>query len=137
LAKAVHLRRKKIFERYAIFYTPTGKLADFGAQWLGWDSAQGHAVSHSKIGSVDVPTVTQTPRKYGLHGTMKAPFHLAKGCDVAQSGDAASAFSAGQAAFEIGTLEPRYDSGFVALRPRSQEVAPQRLSKRLIRFAQP
>jgi hypothetical protein len=60
-----------MFERYAIFYTPTGALADFGAQWLGWDSAQGSAVVQPEMTSIDLPTITQTPHKYGLHGTLK------------------------------------------------------------------
>jgi hypothetical protein len=112
-----------MFERFAIFYTPTGALADFGAQWLGWDSAHGRAVVQSEIAGIDVRTITQTPRKYGLHGTLKAPFKLAEGCDLAQLRDAASTFATGQPEFEIGALALRHDSGFVALRPRSQQVA--------------
>ncbi|MDO7725392.1 MAG: DUF1045 domain-containing protein [Loktanella sp.] len=112
-----------MFERYAIFYTPTGALADFGAQWLGWDSAHGRAVLQPEITGIDVPTITQTPRKYGLHGTLKAPFKLAEGCDLAQLQDVAATFATGQPEFEIGALALRYDSGFVALRPHSQQIA--------------
>ena len=111
-----------MFERYAIFYTPTGALADFGAKWLGWDSAHGRAQVQPEITGIDVPTITQTPRKYGLHGTLKAPFKLAQGCDLAQLQDVAAGFAAGQSQFEIGALALRHDSGFVALRPRSQQV---------------
>lgn len=112
-----------MFERYAIFYTPTGPLAKFGAQWLGWDSAKGCAVPHAQITDIDAAAITQTPRKYGLHGTLKAPFHLADGCDLAGVQDAAMGFAARHARFEIGTLALRYDSGFVALRPNHQQVA--------------
>lgn len=112
-----------MFERYAIFYTPTGPLADFGAHWLGWDSAKGCAVGHPVIGGIDVAEITQTPRKYGLHGTLKAPFHLAEGGDLARLQDAATDFAASQAAFSIGALALRYDSGFVALRPKIQPAA--------------
>jgi hypothetical protein len=111
-----------MFERYAIFYTPTGPLADFGAQWLGWDSAHGRPVVQPEIAGIDVPTITQTARKYGLHGTLKAPFKLAEGCDLAQLQDVATTFATGQPAFEIGALTLRHDSGFVALRPRSQQT---------------
>jgi len=111
-----------MFERYAIFYTPTGPLADFGAQWLGWDSAYGRPVVQPEIAGIDVPTITQTARKYGLHGTLKAPFKLAEGCDLAQLQDVATTFATGQPAFEIGALTLRHDSGFVALRPRSQQI---------------
>jgi hypothetical protein len=111
-----------MFERYAIFYTPTGALADFGAQWLGWDSAHGRPVVQPEIAGIDVPTITQTARKYGLHGTLKAPFKLAEGCDLAQLQDVATTFATGQPAFEIGAPTLRHDSGFVALRPRSQQI---------------
>lgn len=112
-----------MFERYAIFYTPTGTLADFGAHWLGWDSARGCAVAHPVIGGIDVAAITQTPRKYGLHGTLKAPFRLAEGRDLVRLQDTAADYAASQAAFDIGALALRYDSGFVALRPNTQPAA--------------
>lgn len=69
-----------MFTRYAIFYTlPPCPLADFGAAWLGWDVARGVSVEHPKIGGIDISAITDTPRKYGLHGTIKSPFRLADG----------------------------------------------------------
>ncbi|WP_439148993.1 DUF1045 domain-containing protein [Sulfitobacter sp.] len=126
-----------MFERYALFYTPIGPLADFGAQWLGWDSGIGRAVSHPEIADIDVASITRTPRKYGLHGTLKAPFRLAEGCDVAQLQDAAKVFAAGQAAFGIGTLCLRYRSGFVALRPRNQDIALQDFAAAAVKVFDP
>ena len=117
-----------MFERYAIFYTPMGALADFGARWLGWDSVQSCTFPHLEIADTNVADVTQTPRKYGLHGTLKAPFQLAKGCELTQLQDAATTFAAGQAAFEIGTLDLRYENGFVALRPRQAQIDLQRFA---------
>jgi len=111
-----------MFERHAIFYTPTGPLADFGAHWLGWDSARSCAVAHPVIGGIDVADITQTPRKYGLHGTLKAPFHPAEGVDLARLQDGATGFAASQAAFSIGALTLGYDNGFVALRPDTQSA---------------
>jgi hypothetical protein len=110
-----------MFERYAVFYTPTGPLAEVGARWLGWDSAKGCAVPHPVVNDIDVACVTQTPRKYGLHGTLKAPFSLTDGCDLAQLQAVAEDFAASQPAFDIGALALRYDSGFVALRPCGQQ----------------
>ncbi len=69
--------------RYAIYYTPPdgSALADFGGAWLGWDAAQGCARAHPDIGGLPRPIaqITETPRKYGLHGTLKPPFYLAQG----------------------------------------------------------
>lgn len=70
------------FSRYAIFYTPPpGPLARFGAEWLGWDIATGQTVPHPPVAGLSDPihALTETPRKYGLHGTLKPPFRLAEG----------------------------------------------------------
>ena len=67
------------FIRFAVYYLPTDKaLAAFGATWLGWDIASGRAVAQPDIEGLE--TVTDTPRKYGFHGTLKPPFRLAEGC---------------------------------------------------------
>ncbi len=74
------------FTRYGIYYTPPrGALADFGAGWLGWDIERGCAVAHPEIEGLphDIAPLTQTPRKYGLHGTIKPPFRLAEGKSAA------------------------------------------------------
>ncbi|MDQ2091326.1 DUF1045 domain-containing protein [Marimonas arenosa] len=68
--------------RYAVFYAPPpGALADFGAAWLGWDAADGACRSHPVIEGLPRPVedITETPRKYGFHGTLKPPFRLAAG----------------------------------------------------------
>jgi hypothetical protein len=65
-----------MFERYAIYYTPQGALAEVGAAWMGWDVARGVAVDHAMVGDLDLAKLTRTPRKYGLHGTIKPPFVL-------------------------------------------------------------
>ncbi|QHQ36782.1 DUF1045 domain-containing protein [Algicella marina] len=64
--------------RYAIYYTPSGRLADFGASWLGWDVRTGTAVAHPPL-DLPLAEMTATPRKYGLHATLKPPFRLAPG----------------------------------------------------------
>lgn len=111
-----------MFERYAIFYTPTGGLAAFGAAWLGWDSAKGCAVPHFDVAGLDLDKVTATPRKYGLHGTLKAPFTLARDADINQVQRAAADFATHHNAFEVERFALRYESGFVALRPENDPV---------------
>ena len=126
-----------MFERYAIFYTPIGPLADFGARWLGWDSAKGHAVPHPVVDGVDVALVTATPRKYGLHGTLKAPFRLAEGTDLEQLQRASADFASRHRAFGIGTLELRHDAGFVALRPKTEAKAMQDFAAAVVTAFEP
>ncbi|MEM9967954.1 MAG: hypothetical protein AAF755_07640 [Pseudomonadota bacterium] len=70
-----------MFDRYAVYYTPQGALAKLGAAWLGWDSMTGNAVAHPKIDNLELAHLTQAPRKYGMHGTLKAPFYLAENTD--------------------------------------------------------
>ncbi len=70
------------FRRFGIYYTPqSGAFATFGAQWLGWDIENGVRVAHPEISGLPRPVeeMTATPRKYGLHGTIKPPFQLAEG----------------------------------------------------------
>lgn len=68
------------YSRFAIYFVPPkGALAGFGARWLGWDLLAGATVAQP-----DVPglaAITRRPRKYGFHGTLKAPFRLADGRD--------------------------------------------------------
>ncbi|MFI2770263.1 DUF1045 domain-containing protein [Sulfitobacter sp. M22386] len=54
-------------------------MAEAGAAWLGWDLARGRAVAHPEVAGLDVAALTETPRKYGLHATVKPPFVLAEG----------------------------------------------------------
>ncbi len=72
-----------MFERYAIYFTAQGDFACAGAAWLGWDVEKGAHVPHPNISDLDIATLTNTPRKYGFHGTLKAPFRLAEGRDEA------------------------------------------------------
>ena len=126
-----------MFERYAIFYTPIGPLADFGARWLGWDSAKGHAVPHPVVDGVDVALVTATPRKYGLHGTLKAPFRLAEGTDLEHLQRASADFASRHPAFAIGQMELRHDAGFVALRPKTEAKAMQDFAATVVKALDP
>lgn len=65
------------FQRYAVYYTPPpGAFADAGAQWLGWDVAAGRAVAQPAMPGPDMGAITETPRKYGFHATIKPPFGL-------------------------------------------------------------
>lgn len=122
-----------MFERYAIFYTPSDEFAALGAAWLGWDSAQGRAVQHCEVAGVDVAAITATPRKYGLHATLKAPFRLADEASLDQLHSAAETFAKGQAAFDIGALELRDDRGFVALRPEGASETLQKFVAAIVK----
>ncbi|MCT4373048.1 DUF1045 domain-containing protein, partial [Yangia mangrovi] len=67
------------YSRFAIYYAPQpGPLADFAAAWLGWDPARGLSVPHPALPGLPraVAEITEAPRKYGFHGTLKPPMRL-------------------------------------------------------------
>jgi putative phosphonate metabolism protein len=69
------------FPRYAIYYAPAqGSFLDqFGAEMLGYDAWIGAALPFASGVVEQMPDwreLTQDPRKYGFHATLKAPMSL-------------------------------------------------------------
>ncbi|KUF10496.1 DUF1045 domain-containing protein [Pseudoponticoccus marisrubri] len=111
------------FTRYAIYYTfPPGPLAEFGAAWLGWDAARGQEVTPPEIGPLPRPVteLTATPRKYGLHGTIKPPFQLAEGARAADLQAAFRAFCDTRAPVMLDGLRLARMGSFLALMPEGE-----------------
>nr|WP_255723152.1 DUF1045 domain-containing protein [Thalassobius sp. Cn5-15] len=112
------------FKRYAIYYAPeAGDLADFGASWLGWDLAAGAAVDHPVVEGLDVAALTDVPRKYGLHGTVKPPFRLADGMTVEALMEATQAFCATRAPVVLDELQLTSLGRFLALTVQGNAMA--------------
>jgi hypothetical protein len=70
--------------RYAIFYAPApdSDLWRFGSSVIGYDAATGHDVAQFIPAGFDADAwnaLTEAPRHYGFHATLKAPFRLAAG----------------------------------------------------------
>lgn len=107
------------FVRYAVYVLPPpGALADFGAAWLGWDIAAGQPAAHPDVTGVDVAALTATPRKYGLHATVKPPFRLRDGTTPEALSLALDAFCAARKAVPLDGLDLHRIGGFLALVPR-------------------
>lgn len=107
------------FTRYALYFAPpTGAdWTKFGASWLGWDMETGTQVAHPLLDDLLVAEITDTPRKYGLHGTMKPPFRLAKGQTVEDLNQGCSDLAARTAPVHLQGLELAQLGKFLALRP--------------------
>lgn len=106
------------FSRYALYFAPEpGALADFGAAWLGWDLTKGTAAAHPPVTGLSRPLseITKTPRKYGLHATIKPPFALAQGQDSDALLNAADAFCSAQSPITLPGLKLTRLGGFLAL----------------------
>ncbi len=125
--------------RYAIYLAPPPctPLWQFGSRVLGHDAASGQDVDGFSLDGIDAPTwrrITMRPRVYGFHATLKAPFHLADGCDREQLQQALSDFAAARMAFDLGPLAVTSiaDSGghgFVALTQTLPSPALEQLEK--------
>lgn len=107
------------FRRYGIYMVPHGELFDTGSSWLGWDSAAGQRVLQPDLAGLPLPAedLTATPRKYGIHGTIKPPFRLAEGMDAAGLGAALKSFCAARGPVTIPDPSLRRIGRFLALVP--------------------
>jgi putative phosphonate metabolism protein len=119
--------------RYAIYFAPPAgsNLAHFGDRWLGRDAASGRPVPPPALDALDAGrqrAITEAPRHYGFHGTLKPPFHLAEGCDIDDLRRAITEFAANQSPFEIAALCLREIADFVALVPAGATPALSQLA---------
>src|ERR1700761_1343097 len=69
--------------RFAIYFSPKRdqRLFELGSQWLGRDAASEADLDPAlaeDLSIVEWKQVTESPRRYGFHATLKPPFRLAK-----------------------------------------------------------
>ena len=128
------------YTRYAIYYAPNpGPLADFGARWLGWDIETATERPHPDIPGLPRPAaeITRTPRKYGFHGTIKPPFHLAPGRTEDELIAAAESMSAAQPPVTLDGLRLAQLGRFLALVPVGDTDALAALAASMVRDLDP
>ncbi|MEL6609249.1 MAG: DUF1045 domain-containing protein [Pseudomonadota bacterium] len=121
------------YSRYAVYYTPPeGAFADQLAAWLGWDGARGAPVANPDIDSVDVTAITETPRKYGAHGTLKPPMRLADGHSAEDLRAATARLAASLAPVTVERLEIAPLGRFLALVPTGDVTGLADLAARVV-----
>ena len=106
--------------RAAIYFTPPrdSELARFAASWLGRDMAADQEVPRCAVDGIDAAcqaAITRSPRHYGFHATLKAPFELASSASLETLHHAVANFVAGRRSVEAPRLELRAFHGFLAL----------------------
>ena len=106
--------------RYAIFFAPPpgSDLWRFGSDILGYDAATG--LDAGTFVDMPVPNwsaLTEEPRRYGFHATLKAPFALASGHTESELIEAARLFARQRRGFHVATLKVSALGSFVALVP--------------------
>ena len=124
--------------RYAIYYAPhpDSELWRFGTRWLGRDPIRDTELVQPRLPGIDqsrIRQVTESPRHYGFHATLKAPFVLAESKTRAELVAALEAFAGGQSEFEIAPLRLSDIDGFLALTLPREEPALREVADSCVR----
>lgn len=128
--------------RYALYAAPApdSALWRFGSSVIGYDAALALDAAFpegSLFAAEDWPASTADPRRYGFHGTLKAPFVLAEGRSEAELLDTATAFAQRQRTFVVPRLEVSLLKAFVALVPAEPSAALDALAADCVRQFEP
>lgn len=124
--------------RYAIYYAPEpdSALDTFGQTWLGHRGADALAAAigkESKVSVARIGQLTESPRRYGFHGTLKPPFEL----NVANRAEgllqAAHVFARSRGPIDLPPLELAVIGKFIALTPVAESAALERLAAACVR----
>lgn len=126
------------FPRYAIYYAAGADhaLSRFGADLLGYDAyaadEQPFPADALRV-APDWRDITSDPRKYGFHGTLKAPMALTPGRTEAELMEACATFTG--KARPIPVIRPVVDSisGFIAVIPGEPVSELQQLAADCVR----
>lgn len=112
-------------KRFAVYYAPRpGAFATRANEWLGWDPATGAELPQPVVpGIADPAAITADPRRYGFHGTIRAPFRLAEGVTPETAAATVAALAARLAPVTCEGLILENLHGFLALTPQGCEAA--------------
>ncbi len=112
------------FARYAIFWLPPAEsaLAAFGREWFGICPEHCDVGPPATFGlSADLAAeAIARPRRYGLHGTIQAPFRPAEGVTTQMIAQTLRAFCARRTAHETAALRIERLSQHLALIPEGR-----------------
>ncbi|WP_027530381.1 DUF1045 domain-containing protein [Bradyrhizobium sp. WSM3983] len=126
------------FSRYAIYFAAGADhaLSRFGAELLGYDAYTGDEISFPQDAlhvAPDWRDITADPRKYGFHGTLKAPMALAPGKTEAELKAACAAFAGKTRPMPVIRPVVAAISGFLAVIPAEPIDALQQLAADCVR----
>ena len=114
------------FQRYAVYYAPRpGPLAELADHWLGREMDSGAAREQPRLNGLDAPLrdLTAEARRYGFHGTIRAPFALAADASQDDLFAIVSDLAAQLAPLRCDGLQLEDLHGFLALTPIGCEAA--------------
>lgn len=107
------------YTRFAIYYVPPrgAAWAAACAEWLGRDMETDAPLTQPRFEGLDLPRLTEAPRRYGLHATLKPPFRLAGGAQAGDLEDAVALLARRLAPVRVKGLRIDRLGRFLALRP--------------------
>jgi putative phosphonate metabolism protein len=128
--------------RHALYFAPAEGSAwwRFGTSWLGRDPATGAAAPQLAVPGVGVDefrALTEKPRRYGFHATVKAPFALRADATREALAAAVERFCADRAAFPVPRLAVARLDDFLALVPVVRESRVNDLAADCVRELEP
>ena len=128
--------------RYAIYFAPptNDRLSQTAARWLGRDAFTGGALDCPESPLLERETqvaLTADPRRYGFHGTLKAPFELSSGRSEGDLLAAFDEFAAEIEAFELPEITLHQIGPFFALVPAHHSAPLQNLAEQAVRRFEP
>ena len=130
------------FFRYAVYFSPRRDepLAEFGRRWFGFDTETRAPVAEDL--RWPIPTgLLRTPKRYGFHATLKAPFRLREGRGERELMEAVEALAAEHAPLSLGLLVPKELGSFITLQQSLPNPAVDELAFTVVRdldlFRQP
>jgi len=124
--------------RYAIYFAPApgDELSRLGMTWLGRDSFDDTRLLQPSIpgfAPACIDAITETPRRYGFHATLKPPFELAAGRSEGQLDRAAADFARGCDRIPGLSLKVAGLDGFLALQLTEDSPAVRNLAAACVR----
>lgn len=128
--------------RAAIYFTPESDapLAKAAAAWLGRSPYTSLEDVGSQLGCPSVPglvELTASPRRYGFHATLKAPFALAEGRALPDLDQALLQFCEETAGVQLPVLTLALIGSFFALVPDRPCAALNDLAAQIVRHFEP
>jgi hypothetical protein len=113
-----------LMKRYAVYFAPrAGDFAARAAEWLGRDPVSGQVLMQPEVLGIDAAAITEDCRRYGFHGTIRAPFRPAVGVEYDQISACLADLAARLAPVTCTGLRLENLNGFLALTPDGCDAA--------------
>lgn len=124
--------------RYAIYYAPEpgSALDTFGQTWLGHRGPEALSTAVGSAGPISpqrIAQLTESPRRYGFHGTLKPPFELNPASTREGLIAATRVFARSRSPIDLPPLELAVIGKFIALTPIAESAALEKLAAACVR----